>query len=45
MDHKGIEVVKQSNNAGVKMFDNTLVFGYGENAALRTGLVLPGDLK
>ena len=27
------------------MFGNTPVFGYGENAALHTGLVLPGDLK
>ena len=30
MDRKGIEVVKQSNNARVKMFGNTPVFGYGE---------------
>ena len=55
MDRKGIEVVvghkyvpnqlKLSNNARVKMFGNTLVFGYRENVALHTGLVLPGDLK
>ena len=57
MDREGIEVVvelvrdaipnqlKQSNNARVKMFGNTPVLGYGENAALRTGLALPGDLK
>ena len=31
------------NNTRVKMFGNTPVFGHGENAALRTGLVLPGD--
>ena len=27
------------------MFGNTPVFGYRENAALRTGLVLPRDLN
>ena len=37
--------LKQSNNAVVKLFGNTPVFGYGENAALHPGLVLPGDLK
>ena len=37
--------LKQSNNARVKMFGNTPVFGYGENAALHPRLVLPGDLK
>ena len=37
--------LKQSDNAGVKMFGNTPVLGYGENAALHMGLVLPGDLK
>ena len=36
---------KQSNNARDKMFGNTPVFSYRENAALHTGLVLPGDLK
>ena len=44
MDREGIEVgegrnnvpnqPKQSNNARVKMFGNTPVFGYGDNAAL-----------
>ena len=46
MDHEGTEVVVELvRNPGVQMFGNTPVFGCGENAALRTGLVLPGDLK
>ena len=36
---------KQSNYAGVKIFGNSPAFGYGENASIRTGLLLPGDLK
>lgn len=56
MDREGIEVVVElvrdaitfptnRNNPITPELKYTPVFGYGENAALRTGLVLPGDLK